>query len=58
MAKQKAQFFCFSNNVFVPVPNQACSGTDSNNAWRPYEDNSAALFNHMMVYDIVLNLLI
>ena len=42
--------------MFVPVPNQACSGTDSNNAW--YEDNSAASFNHMMVYDIVLNLLI
>ena len=29
----------------VPVPNQACSGTDSGNAWRPYEDNSAASFN-------------
>ncbi|XP_004287660.1 PREDICTED: auxin response factor 19-like [Fragaria vesca subsp. vesca] len=30
----------------VPVPNQACSGTDSGNAWRPpYDDNSAASFN-------------
>ncbi|KAM3693772.1 hypothetical protein ACJW31_07G010100 [Castanea mollissima] len=29
----------------VPVSNQACSGTDSGNAWRPYEDNSAASFN-------------
>lgn len=30
----------------VPVPNQACSGTDSGNAWRGhYDDNSAASFN-------------
>ncbi|KAI5320037.1 hypothetical protein L3X38_039745 [Prunus dulcis] len=30
----------------VPVPNQACSGSDSGNAWRaPYDDNSAASFN-------------
>ncbi|RDX81840.1 Auxin response factor 7, partial [Mucuna pruriens] len=30
----------------VPIPNQACSGTDSGNAWRgQYEDNSAASFN-------------
>ncbi|CAI0402027.1 unnamed protein product [Linum tenue] len=30
----------------VPVPNQACSGTDSGNAWRgQYDDNSAASFN-------------
>lgn len=29
----------------VPVPNQACSGTDSGNAWRHYDDNSAASFN-------------
>lgn len=30
----------------VPVPNQACSGTDGGNAWRaPYDDNSAASFN-------------
>ncbi|CAI9100774.1 OLC1v1037942C1 [Oldenlandia corymbosa var. corymbosa] len=30
----------------LPVPNQACSGTDSGNAWRgPYEDQSAASFN-------------
>lgn len=31
----------------VPVPNQAnqaCSGTDSGNAWR-YDDNTAASFN-------------
>ncbi|GLT70563.1 hypothetical protein SLA2020_426350 [Shorea laevis] len=28
----------------VPVSNQACSGTDSGNAWR-YDDNSAASFN-------------
>ncbi|CDP03049.1 unnamed protein product [Coffea canephora] len=30
----------------LPVPNQACSGTDSGNAWRGhYDDNSAASFN-------------
>ncbi|KAL5572318.1 hypothetical protein UlMin_021915 [Ulmus minor] len=30
----------------VPVANQACSGTDSGNAWRgQYDDNSAASFN-------------
>ncbi|KAK7265469.1 hypothetical protein RJT34_33089 [Clitoria ternatea] len=30
----------------VAIPNQACSGTDSGNAWRgQYEDNSAASFN-------------
>ncbi|XP_050216092.1 auxin response factor 19-like [Mercurialis annua] len=30
----------------VPIPNQACSGTDSGNAWRgQYDDNSAASFN-------------
>jgi len=30
----------------VPVPNQACSGTDNGNAWRgQYDDNSAASFN-------------
>ncbi|KAF5743117.1 auxin response factor 19-like isoform X2 [Tripterygium wilfordii] len=30
----------------IPVPNQACSGTDSGNAWRGhYDDNSAASFN-------------
>ncbi|CAN6680713.1 unnamed protein product [Malus baccata var. baccata] len=30
----------------IPVPNQASSGTDSGNAWRPqYDDNSAASFN-------------
>ncbi|PON84617.1 Auxin response factor [Trema orientale] len=30
----------------VPVPNQACSGTDSGNAWRgQYDDTSAASFN-------------
>ncbi|KAJ4827710.1 hypothetical protein Tsubulata_029805 [Turnera subulata] len=30
----------------MPVPNQACSGTDSGNAWRGhYDDNSAASFN-------------
>ncbi|KAJ8750838.1 hypothetical protein K2173_016019 [Erythroxylum novogranatense] len=30
----------------VPVPNQACSGTESGNAWRGhYDDNSAASFN-------------
>ncbi|XAR67219.1 hypothetical protein NMG60_11013698 [Bertholletia excelsa] len=30
----------------MPVPKQACSGTDSGNAWRGhYEDNSAASFN-------------
>ncbi|KOM47659.1 hypothetical protein LR48_Vigan07g136300 [Vigna angularis] len=30
----------------VPIPNQACSGTESGNAWRgQYEDNSAASFN-------------
>ncbi|GLU10179.1 hypothetical protein SLE2022_269990 [Rubroshorea leprosula] len=29
----------------VPVPNQACSGTDSGNAWRHYDDHSAASFN-------------
>ncbi|KAF7837554.1 auxin response factor 19 [Senna tora] len=30
----------------VPISNQACSGTDSGNAWRgQYEDNSAASFN-------------
>nr|KYP57814.1 Auxin response factor 19 [Cajanus cajan] len=30
----------------VPIPNQACSGTDSGNAWRgQYEDTSAASFN-------------
>ncbi|XP_057967449.1 auxin response factor 19-like isoform X1 [Malania oleifera] len=30
----------------LPVPNQACSGTDSGNAWRgQYDDNSAASFN-------------
>eukprot|EP00261_Vitis_vinifera_P023957 XP_010656095.1 PREDICTED: auxin response factor 7 isoform X2 [Vitis vinifera] len=30
----------------VPVPNQACSGTDSGNAWKGhYEDTSAASFN-------------
>ncbi|KAF4357484.1 hypothetical protein F8388_002382 [Cannabis sativa] len=30
----------------VPVSNQACSGTDSGNAWRgQYEDTSAASFN-------------
>ncbi|KAH7574525.1 hypothetical protein JRO89_XS03G0307200 [Xanthoceras sorbifolium] len=29
----------------VPVPNQACSGTDSGNAWRAqYDDNSATSF--------------
>ncbi|KAL0374602.1 UNVERIFIED_CONTAM: Auxin response factor 19 [Sesamum radiatum] len=30
----------------LPVPNQACSGTDSGNAWRgQYDDNSATSFN-------------
>ncbi|XP_011093873.1 auxin response factor 19 isoform X1 [Sesamum indicum] len=30
----------------LPVPNQACSGTDSGNAWRGhYDDNSATSFN-------------
>lgn len=29
----------------LPVPNQACSGSDSGNAWRHYDDNSAASFN-------------
>ena len=30
----------------VPVPNQACSGTNSGNVWRgQYDDNSAASFN-------------
>ncbi|KAI9123322.1 hypothetical protein K1719_006211 [Acacia pycnantha] len=30
----------------VPISNQACSGTDSGNAWRgQYDDNSAASFN-------------
>lgn len=29
----------------IPVPNQACSGTDSGNAWKGYDDNSAASFN-------------
>ena len=29
----------------VPVSNQACSGTDSGNAWRQFDDNSAASFN-------------
>nr|XP_004508020.1 auxin response factor 19 isoform X3 [Cicer arietinum]XP_012573395.1 auxin response factor 19 isoform X3 [Cicer arietinum] len=30
----------------VQLPNQACSGTDSGNAWRgQYDDNSAASFN-------------
>ncbi|KAL8488129.1 hypothetical protein ACS0TY_023961 [Phlomoides rotata] len=30
----------------LPVPNQACSGTDSGNAWRVhYDDNSATSFN-------------
>ncbi|KAI4335178.1 hypothetical protein L6164_013848 [Bauhinia variegata] len=32
----------------VPIPNQACSGTDSGNAWRgQYDDNSAASFNRL-----------
>ncbi|XP_016189155.1 auxin response factor 19 isoform X3 [Arachis ipaensis] len=30
----------------VPIPNQACSGTEGGNAWRgQYDDNSAASFN-------------
>lgn len=29
----------------VPVPNQTCSETDSGNAWRHYDDHSAASFN-------------
>jgi hypothetical protein len=30
----------------TPIPNQACSGTDSGNAWRgQYDDNSTASFN-------------
>lgn len=30
----------------MPVPNQACSGSDSGNAWKGhYDDNSAASFN-------------
>ncbi|GAB2291562.1 Auxin response factor 19 [Dionaea muscipula] len=30
----------------APVPNQACSGTDSGNAWKgQYDDNSATSFN-------------
>ncbi|KAJ1437103.1 PB1 domain [Sesbania bispinosa] len=30
----------------VPIPNQACSGTENGNAWRgQYDDNSAASFN-------------
>lgn len=30
----------------LPVANQACSGTDSGNAWRVhYDDNSATSFN-------------
>ncbi len=30
----------------LPVPKQACSGTNSGNAWRGhYDDNSAASFN-------------
>lgn len=28
-----------------PIPNQASSGTDSGNAWRGYDDHSAASFN-------------
>lgn len=30
----------------LPVQNQACSGTDSGNAWKlQYDDNSATSFN-------------
>lgn len=29
----------------APVPNQASSGTDSGNAWKQYDDHSAASFN-------------
>lgn len=28
-----------------PIPNQACSGSESGNAWRPYDDNPAVSFN-------------
>jgi hypothetical protein len=31
---------------YVPITNQACSGSESGNAWRAqYDDNSAASFN-------------
>lgn len=45
LSSAEVQQMSLDGDLGVPVPNQACSGTDSGNAWRgQYDDNTAASF--------------